>query len=436
MPGRDLEPTTTVVRQPPNPLALVVRVSGARAAPTEVRLEKGSCLVGAASECDIRIEDKAISRKHLELRLVPAGVQVRDLGSRNGTWYMGQRIESMVCSPGARVRAGAAELAIDLDRDALERLEDGQAGYRGLVGHAPAMRRLFAMLERLEGSLVSVLVEGDSGTGKELVARAIHAGSNRASAPLVIVNCGALNRELVLSELFGHKRGAFTGAGEDRLGAFSAAHGGTLFLDEIGELPLEMQPALLRALESGEIKRVGDAQTQKVDVRVVAATNRDLRAAADAGTFREDLYYRLAVVKLRMPGLADRPEDIPALAQHFAASAGAGALPPDVVATLGKRSYRGHARELKNAVLAYLAIGALPEAPAENASVLEAALRQVADPRKPYQDQKDAIGEIFSRVFFEALLDIAGGNQSEAARIAGLDRSYLRKLMLKHGMKP
>jgi transcriptional regulator with GAF, ATPase, and Fis domain len=293
------------------------------------------------------------------------------------------------------------------------------------------MRHLCAILQRLEGSLVNVLVQGESGVGKELVARAIHQGSPRADGPLVVVNCGAIARELILSELFGHKKGAFTGALERRVGAFEAADGGTIFLDEIGELPLEVQPVLLRALESGEVRPVGENEAKTVSVRVIAATNRDLEEGVKAGAFRADLYYRLAVVKLAVPPLRERPEDIELLAQSFARAAGVG-LPAEVLDKLSRRPWAGNARELRNAVEAYAALGTLPEGGGPESPLLDFALRQVVDLARPYAEQKELVAEAFARSYLRALLAKTAGNQSEAARISGLERSYLGKLLVKY----
>jgi transcriptional regulator with GAF, ATPase, and Fis domain len=327
------------------------------------------------------------------------------------------------------------EVAIDADTDCLvERLSESETSYRGLVGVSGAMRRLFAVLKRLEGSLVSVLVQGESGVGKELVARAIHAGSARAAGPLYAVNCGALARELVASELFGHKRGAFTGAVEQRVGAFEAAHGGTLFLDEVGELPIDVQPVLLRALESGEVRAVGDTEARRVDVRVVAATNKSLEEEVKAGRFRGDLFYRLAVVKLEVPPLRDRPEDAELLAGVFARNAGLAELPAEVLAELARMPWPGNARELRNAVEAYVALGSLPGAPAANLRALDHLMQQVIDPNLPYAEQKERFADLFTKNYLTLLLAKTGGNQSEAARISGLERSYLGKLCAKLGV--
>jgi DNA-binding NtrC family response regulator len=432
------DPTAALHVRAPPPLGALVRVSGATAFPAERALGEEPCVIGAGKGADVIISDPAVSRAHVELSLVPEGVAVRDLGSRNGTFYLGQRVEKIILTLGSRLRVGAAELAIEPDLASLAAGGDEAPlpAYRGLTGASPAMRRLFAALARLEGSLVNVLVEGESGVGKELVARALHEGSRVAAGPLVVVNCGALGRELSQSELFGHRKGAFTGAHEARRGAFEAAHGGTLFLDEIGELPLDVQPVLLRALESGEVKPLGENEPRRVKVRLVAATHRDLLAEARAGRFREDLFYRLAVVRLGVPPLRDRPEDIALLAREFAAEAGLGELPAEAVAFFQAHPFPGNARELRNAVQAYVALGALPEArTAPEGEALTAALRALIDPSGSYQEQKELFVNRFARVYLELLLARTGGNQSEAARVSGVERSYLGKLLAKHGVK-
>ncbi len=428
---------TRAVARPANqrPIGAMIRVIGARAAPAVFRLPAGKCVLGAGKGADVLIQDDTVSRAHVELSLVPEGVLATDLGSRNGTFYLGQRLERMVLSLGSRVRLGTVEVAIDADTESLERPGDELAGgYGGLLGVSPPMQRLFAVLTRLEGSLVSVLLEGESGAGKELIALGIHQGSQVATGPLVVVNCGAIARELVLSELFGHKRGAFTGAVADRVGAFASAHGGTLFLDEIGELPLDVQPALLRALEAGEIRPVGESEPTKVSVRVIAATNRDLEEEVRAGRFREDLYYRLAVVKLTVAPLRERPDDIPLLAAHFAAAAGLSGLPPEVVASLCAHTWPGNVRELRNAVQAYIAIGTLPGAATPDANALEANMRKLIEVTKPYSDLKEDFLNRFTRTYLDMLMRETRGNQSEAARISGLDRSYLGRLLVRYGV--
>ena len=417
------------------PLGAVVRIVGRRAKPPVHRLHGGTVVIGAGRDADIIVDDPKMSRAHLELRLVPEGVEARDLDSRNGTFYGGQRIHHAVLALGSRLAVGHSEVVLEADRDDLS--EPGSfPRYREILGSSPAQERLFSTLTRLEGSLVTVLVEGPSGVGKELVARAIHRGSALADRPLVTVNCATLGGELARSELFGHRRGAFTGAVDDRIGAFEAADGATLFLDEIGELPLEVQPMLLRAIESGEIVPLGDHRPRRVKVRVIAATNRDLKAQVAEGGFREDLYFRLAVVRLAIAPLDERPDDIPVLARHFARQAGQASLPEEVITALSARRWPGNARELRNAVQAYVALGTLPEGPEMTTGALDHLLRQLVDLDAPFNEQKQAIADRFGRIYFEVLLERAGGNRSEAARIAKLDRSYLGKLLAKHGFGP
>ena len=415
------------------PLGAILRVLGAKSTPAEARLHEGTCIVGSGASSQLVIANPSVSREHVELGIVPEGVTVRDLKSRNGTFYLGQRVQQITLTLGSRIHLGPVEVAIDPDSDDLQGAEIDTGSYRGMLGNAPAMRRLFGTLARLEGSLVNVLVTGESGTGKELVARALHDGSSVASGPFVTVNCGAIPRELVTSELFGHRRGAFTGAVDARRGAFESADGGTLFLDEIGELPLDVQPVLLRVLESGEIRPVGSDRSQTVRVRVVAATNRDLRGEIAAGRFREDLFYRLAVVELVVPPLRERVDDIEAIANAFAAAARSGPLPPQAIASLRSRRWPGNVRELRNVVQAYLALGALPR---ENASggASDAALTALIDIDRPYADLKDDLLDRFTRLYLETLMKQTKGNQSAAARLSGLDRSWLWRLLVKYGM--
>jgi DNA-binding NtrC family response regulator len=419
----------------PPPLGAVVRFEGAQARPPVLRLGAGPSVVGSAPNCDVVVADKAVSRQHLELELVADGVRVRDLGSRNGTFFQGQRVERMTVGLGARLSLGSATLVLDADRSELDHapvLEEDN--YRGIVGVSPAMRRMFGAMQRLEGSLVTVLVEGESGVGKERVALALHEGSRVADGPFLPINCGAIPRELVASELFGHRRGAFSGALDARRGAFEAADGGTLFLDEIGELPLEMQPMLLRALELGEVRSLGDDAARRVSVRVVAATNRDLEADVRVGRFRHDLFYRLAVVRLAVPPLRERPEDVAPLARLFAAGAGLSDLPEAVVAELAHRSWPGNVRELKNAVTGYAALGALPQARSRAPGELERLVGELVDPDRPLAEQKEDLVDAFTRSYLRTVLARAAGNQSEAARRAGLNRSYMLRLLAKYGL--
>ncbi len=429
----DGDNTATYVGHPavPRPLGACIT-----APDVAYRLSKGSCVIGSAPDCEVSLTEPTVSRRHAELRLVPEGIFVKDLGSHNGTYFSGQRVERMVLPLGGQIQVGRVVVTIDVDRESLSQGlgVHPEPVYRGIVGRSGAMRSLFAMLQRLEGSLVNMLVEGESGVGKELIARALHDGSTVADGPYVAINCGAVSPELVASELFGHARGAFTGADGERLGAFASADGGTLFLDEIGELPLSVQPLLLRVLETREVRRVGSDDNHNVRVRVVAATNRDLEAEVRDGRFREDLYYRLAVVKLVVPPLRARVEDVEALALHFARGLGMGPVAPEVLAELRSRAWPGNARELRNVMEAYAALGILPQTAQPEALALEAAMSAVIDVTQPYPAQKEQLIDRFTRLYLEELLRHTGGNHTEAAAMAGLGRTYMSRLLKRYGL--
>jgi len=434
--GHDASHTETYVAGSRSraPLVALVRVSGAPAQPDQVRLDRGVCSLGSGAQNDIVIDDRAVSRSHAELEIVPEGVLVRDLGSRNGTFFGAHRVEKMTLAFGSSLTIGRATVRIDLDRSSFDAAATFRGDrYMGMLGTSPSMRQLFGMLDRLRGTLVPVLIEGESGVGKELVARAIHNGSDVAEGPFLALNCGALTRELVGSELFGHQKGAFTGASGSRKGAFLAAENGTLFLDEIGELPLEIQPALLRALETGEVRPVGSDIPRKVKTRVLAATHRDLSKDVAVGRFRQDLYYRLAVIKLGVPSLSERPDDIPILANHFATELGAPPIPADVLAKLQARPWPGNVRELRNVVHAFTVLGAIPPAPGDPENSLDASIERYASLPQPYAELKDELVARFTRAYVSALIARSGGNQTTAAKLAGLDRTYLGRLLAKYG---
>ncbi|MFO0555720.1 MAG: sigma 54-interacting transcriptional regulator [Polyangiaceae bacterium] len=428
------EGATTSVERRTSPVRsrVVVRVTGAPATPNPMTLGEGAAVLGAGAKADLIIDSDSVSRAHAELTVTPDGVLVRDLGSRNGTFFEGQRIGTLTVAPGSRIVLGSVDVYLMPDLEGVEALE--VTHYRGLLGSSAEMRKLFGVLTQLEGSLVNVLVLGESGVGKEVVARAIHEGSRVRSGPLVVKNCAAMSRELVLSELFGHKKGAFTGALDNRVGAFEAADGGTLFLDEVGELPLEVQPMLLRALETGEVVPVGENKPRKARVRLVAATNRNLAAMMVQGTFREDLYYRLAVVSLTVPPLRARPDDIEMLARHFARDAGLADLPGAVLQALSKRAFPGNVRELRNVILAYSALGVLPEEGAPRGDVLGMGLRSQVRFDVPFGELRDELEARFTKEYLKELMQRVGSNQSEAARVSGIERSHLRKLLGRYGL--
>jgi transcriptional regulator with GAF, ATPase, and Fis domain len=255
--------------------------------------------------------------------------------------------------------------------------------------------------------------------------------ANRIQGPFVSVNCGALDRELVQSALFGHRRGAFTGASDARRGAFLSAAGGTLFLDEIAELPLDVQPVLLRALDRGEIVAVGDDEARKVSVRIIAATHQDLAQAVRENRFREDLYHRIAVISLPVPPLRDRPDDIGTLALSFLREEGLRTLPKEVLAELHSRSFPGNVRQLRNYICHYAALGYLPEREASSIRP-DASLRELINIDKPFLEGRNAISDEFAKIYLSKVLAKVGGNQAEAARVSGIDRTYLGTQIARH----
>ncbi len=411
------------------------------------RFEQRLIYLGSAPDCDLVVDAPTVSRAHARVEFDGVGYKVRDLGSKNGTWIEGVRVQEAYLPANARLRLGQAELAFSLDAEAVEvELTRGDRFGR-LLGRSPQMREIFALLPRVARSDVSVLVEGESGTGKELVAEAIQQCSSRADGPFVIFDCSAVPPELAESELFGHVKGAFTGAVASRQGVFDAADGGTLFLDEIGELPPELQPKLLRALEKGEFKPVGDNTRRVADVRVIAATNRQLDREVEAGTFREDLYYRLAVIKVRLPALRQRPEDIPLLVEHFLGAAGQSDVQVgyETMRRLQAHPWPGNVRELKNYVARAVVLAEHGRLDTRHLSTRgirrEPAVREVGgdgaqgllsvDYGLPFKDAKARLLGVFETRYWRRLLEASGGNVSEAARRGGIHRKSLEYLVRK-----
>ncbi|MCB9598327.1 MAG: sigma 54-interacting transcriptional regulator [Sandaracinaceae bacterium] len=403
--------------------------------------EEDRLAVGSAKDNDLVLHDPTVSRYHLELVRDREGIRLVDPGSTNGTRFAGVRVERAVVPAGTEIEIGATRLRIGEGTEVeVEIHEETRLG--DLVGASEPMRRVMAWIKRAAKSDVPVLVTGESGTGKELVARGIHERSARAAEPFVTVDCGALAPSLVASELFGHERGAFTGAERARAGALERANGGTLFLDEIGELPLELQPNLLGALERQRFRRVGGSDEIAVDVRIVSATNRDLRNEINAGAFRLDLFYRVAVLKMTLPALRERPQDIPQLVRHFlqeldAETSAAHLFDDATLQALAALAWPGNVRELRNMVMASVALEELPPleegrgAPSQPPGV-----EPFADlTGQPFKRARQAALGRFERVYLKALLERTGDNVSAAARDAGLDRSYFFSLLKKHGLR-
>jgi transcriptional regulator with GAF, ATPase, and Fis domain len=334
----------------------------------------------------------------------------------------------------------AAERAVERKQQAAAALPLQSLALPEMVGESAGMREMARLVRLVAPRSATVLIEGETGTGKELVAEALHQASRRADRPLVVVDCSTVSPTLIASELFGHVRGSFTSAVGDRAGAFEAADGGTVFLDEVGELSLDLQPNLLRVLERGEVRRVGANTTRRVDVRVIAATNRALAQEVERGRFREDLYYRLAVITVRMPPLRERPDDIPPLVRHFEALfasrvPGAAPLPDDVVAAFAARSWPGNIRELRNAVERALSLGQLLRPNGADDRVGPAGDGLRVDLSEPLHAGLSRIKEAYEKAYVEAALKQAGGNITHAARIAQVDRKSIQRAMSNYKLR-
>ena len=399
-------------------------VTGGPGAP-EVHLLRAPRVSIGGRGSDIVIANPALLPEHAWLRVARGRVMVEP--GRGPVHLDGLRVRTITpIHPGEDFRMGETVLKVDR-----EHLEESPVARRfgELVGEAQAMQRLFGTLRRMAGHHYTVLIIGESGTGKELIARGIHDHSNRSDRPFVALNCGAISPTLFESELFGHEKGAFTGADQRRAGAFQAADGGTLFLDEIGELPEEAQAKLLRALETGEVRRVGGSQVEIPDVRVVAATNRDLGAEVRAGRFREDLFFRLAVLSVRVPPLRDRLGDLPVLCQTLCRGLGPEVMVTgDALGLLRRHRWPGNVRELRNVLTrAYVMHGPRIDAPALSFHQLAPA----PAPRAPAWDEGAS-----EKAYLKAVLERHGGNRSATARELGVARSTLHHKLRKHGLMP
>jgi DNA-binding NtrC family response regulator len=422
---------------------VTLRIEGAAGSRTvTLDVDGDTVRIGSNAANDVVLEDPLVSRFHCRIERRPNAWRLVDLDSKNGTRISGVAIRDCdLPMPECRVEIGDSVLVVS-EAAATTRIELlDQASFGDLYGASLPMRRLFATLERVCSSDANVLIEGASGTGKELVAMEIVRRGPRRRKPFVIVDCSAIAPSVLESELFGHVRGAFTGADRDRVGAFESAEGGTVFLDEIGELPLEMQPKLLRALDAQEIRRVGETRPRRVDVRVVAATNRCLDREVNHGRFREDLYFRLSVVTVRVPPLRERLDDlellVPAILDALDARASSHLFTPELFAAMRRYDWPGNVRELRNFVErtvvlrdASLSLTGSPgsDAPAVRPSGI--------DLERSFRDGKEDVVAAYERQYLDALLSWAGGNVARAARKARIDRMSLYRLMQRHGVKP
>ncbi len=377
------------------------------------------------------IGDPTVSRFHCELEVGEDGATLRDQQSHNGTTLDGVSILHAFTRSGSLIRIGKSVIRFQYAAKHNRVEVSTKTRFGGLLGSSVAMRTRFAMLERAAASDVTVLLEGETGTGKEGASYALHSQSPRAAGPFIVIDRGAIPATLLESELFGHEKGAFTGAETRRAGAFEEADGGTILLDELGELPPDLQPKLLRVLESREIRPVGASQYKKIDVRLIAATNRDLRAEVNDGRFRPDLYFRLAVLRIDIPPLRERPEDIAPLTRHILAELGANESVVAKLATssflsrLRQNTWPGNVRELRN----YLERCLVFEEPMPLESLSRAERGPVIDTSLSYAEARKRVLRDFERHYVEALVKANDGNVSAAARAAGVDRAYLYRLM-------
>jgi two-component system, NtrC family, nitrogen regulation response regulator GlnG len=401
-----------------------------------VRLGDQPISFGSGTDCTL-VLDNTVSRRHLEAQLVDDEVIVSDTGSTNGCLMHGVRIDRAAIGFGTELKIGRTILKFVPDEEFVEPAPSARQAFGSIVGADTRMRQMFTLLEDAAPTNATILIEGETGTGKELIAEEIHTHSNRADGPFNVFDCSSVPRELVASILFGHLKGSYTGAVSDRRGVFADSHGGTLFLDEIGELPLDLQPALLRALDKRAVCRVGSSTYETFDVRVVAATNRDLRAEVAKKRFREDLYYRLAVIRCSTPALRERGTDIPLLIHHFMRTYGANiVITPEDMTKLIRHTWPGNVRELRNVIeraclLAREGVlcldGAFEDTMAPTGAMVRTDL--------PFKEAKNQLVEAFEREYIADLVGRHASNLSAAAREAQMDRKHLRELMRKYGLE-
>ncbi|APR76864.1 Response regulator of zinc sigma-54-dependent two-component system [Minicystis rosea] len=423
----------TVIEGPDRGARLVV--DGSQPAPI---------LVGHSPTSSLRLTDRQVSRRHAALDVDGSRVRITDLQSANGTFVDGVSVLDAYLRGGEVVRVGTTALRIDHLAEPPPPIPSTDRCFGRLLGASVEMRRLYPLAQRLAEALVPAIIEGETGTGKEVLAEAIHEASARAAGPYVVLDCTTVSSSLVESELFGHERGAFTGAVSARKGVFEQAHGGTLLIDEIGDLELGLQAKLLRAIERREVRRVGGDRRIQVDVRVIAATRRNLDREVQEGRFRDDLFHRLAVARIELPPLRRRRGDVAMLAQHFWRELGDGRRPlsNELLQRWEDYSWPGNVRELRNAVARQLAVGDLPrgepelanEPPASAGSPRATAdagatvIAEVLAERLPLTMARVKVVEVFEQLYIEQVLADHGGNVVRAAAASGIARRYFQIL--------
>ncbi len=400
-------------------------------------IEGKEVTIGSQGDNHCVLNDPTVSRHHAAIEETREGYVLRDLGSTNGTSLSGILIKEAYLEYGSIIGLGNTQLQFVPLEERVE-IPPSQEPYFGDVfGGSVEMKRIFTMLKKISPTDITLTIEGETGTGKELVARAIHFRSQRAKGPFVVIDCGSISKSLIESELFGHEKGAFTGATQARRGAFEMANGGTIFIDEIGELGLEMQPKLLRVLEQREVRKVGGNAVSKVDVRVIAATNRDLVSEVQRDRFREDLFYRISVVRIHLPPLREKGEDIPFLAQQFArefseqyGGGGDVAVSAEALEILKHYHWPGNVRELRNVITRAMAMG--------NGKVLQPRdfiMPLPSEGRQRVPSLDSLIGKTLEEIEKAAImktLKAHGGNKSVAARVLGIAYSTLYEKIKKY----
>jgi len=402
-------------------------------------VEGGKVHFGSSPDCEFSLTDKTVSRRHLVAEFAGDSVILRDLGSTNGAFIQGSRFKEISIGFGAEFKIGRSVIKFLPEEEIVEPEPSEQSSLGSLVGGDTKMRQLFKLLQDVAATDATVLIEGETGTGKELIAEEIHNHSPRRDGPFVVFDCGSVPHELIESMLFGHVKGSFTGAHTDRRGAFAEANGGTIFLDEIGEMALDLQPSLLRVLDKRAVRKVGSNNYENIDVRVIAATNRDLRAEVAKRDFREDLYYRLAVIRVSVPPLRERGNDIPMLVEHFVrrfSPNGPLEVPPEVMADLKRHSWPGNVRELRNAIERACLLAQGNAISFEDAVMEEAAPALGIRTDLPFKEAKGQLVERFEREYIEDLMRRHAMNLSAAAREAQIDRKHLRELIRKYDLDP
>jgi DNA-binding NtrC family response regulator len=413
-------------------------------------LNQKSTRIGKKEDNDVVLLDNTVSRHHIAIEMTADSYLLKDLESTNGTYINGLKVKEAYLTPGDVIKIGSTEIEFIAFDEKIRIEPSPNTQFGELVGKSTKMRQIFSLLEKISPSLATVIIEGETGTGKELVAKAIHGASHRQDKPFVVFDCSSVAPTLIESELFGHEKGAFTGAIKQRKGAFEAAFGGTIFLDEIGELTLDLQPKLLRALEQREVKRVGGNEKVPLDVRVVCATNRDLKAEVEKGNFREDLYYRLSVVKVHLPALRERHEDIPLIIKKFLEQGRFNRLPDgklkvrrvedDALKMLQRYQWPGNVRELANVIERVVSMADIDTISAANLSFVFQEIDQMVEPTErmtidtslPFKEAKQKVVEVFEKDYLLELLKRNNFNVSRASREAKIDRKHLRNLLKKY----